>query len=134
SSRIHPHGLSRVARERHQREYSRRHSLSRAGPRTALSHAGYAPDRHRALRRRATVALEGPRTGVHCARGSIGRGAYRNSAALTSLSELADSRIRDTAIIGDATPHITSARSKLLGDTNHDFLIHQKTCGRRASE
>ena len=80
-SRIHSHGLPRVARERRQRECPRRHSLPRAGARTAVSNARHSPDRHRALRRRGPVALEWPHTGLRLSRRSIGRSTYGKAAA-----------------------------------------------------
>ena len=71
-SRIHPSRLSGVARELLQREYPRSHSLPRAGPRSALSHARHAPDRNRVIRRRGPVTMERPHARLRRTRGTIG--------------------------------------------------------------
>jgi hypothetical protein len=71
-SRIHPSRLSGVARELLQREYPRSHSLPRAGPRSALSHARHAPNRNRAIRRRGPATMERPHARLRRTRGTIG--------------------------------------------------------------
>jgi hypothetical protein len=64
-----------------------------------------------------------------------------SAASSRSVPERADSRIRSAAMSGDVPQHRESwglrwwARiSEVPGDCNDDFLIHQKTCGRWASE